>query len=76
LNWIYWNYKNIKGRNDSQAIYYTDSTNEFLKLISEIDNGKSISNFTDNEINQALESLRTSYFNQKDNLRDLLISSL
>ena len=40
LNWIYWNYRNIKGKSETQALYYAKTSNNFVQFINEIKKGK------------------------------------
>lgn len=75
LNWNYWNYKNIQGKPDTQAVYYTTSDNKFLQIVSKMSGGKKFSSFSESELNLALESLKTSNFFVKQELKVLLINS-
>lgn len=75
LNWNYWNYKNIKGVPDTQAVYYTTTDNKFLQIISKMSEGEKLSSFPESEISLALESLKTSNFFVKQELKELLINS-
>src|SRR3989338_6229106 len=73
LSWIYWNYRNLRGKSDTQAIYYAKPDNEFSKFINDIQRGKPFSSFSDREKADALEALEISNFSVKQDLKDLLI---
>ena len=73
LSWIYWNYRNLRGKSDTQAIYYAKPDNEFSKFINDIQRGKPFSSFSEREKADALEALEISNFSVKQDLKDLLI---
>jgi aryl-phospho-beta-D-glucosidase BglC (GH1 family) len=76
LGWNYWHYKNLKGYSDTQAIYYTDNNNKYLQLMYALKQGADFSSFTSEQIGTVLESLETSCFFVKQELKNLIINSL
>ncbi len=75
ISWGYWNYKNLRGKDTAQSIYYMAPGNEFLNLIDRLKAGESFSNFSEQDLQQALESLKTSNFCVKTDLKNLLEES-
>ena len=75
LNWCYYDYKNIKGLKGTWSIYYSAPDHPIAQLVQELDE-KPLSSLTENEINQALESLETHNFHERTKLKDLLIRYL
>ncbi|NOX34221.1 MAG: glycoside hydrolase family 5 protein [Deltaproteobacteria bacterium] len=73
LHWTYWNYKNLRGKPDTQAIYYSTPNNKFIRLISKIKKSKrTFSSFTKQNLREALEFLQTVNFSEKHQLKELL----
>lgn len=77
LHWTYWNYKNLKGKSDTQAIYYAPPGYKFLTLTRTLTKSKkTFLDLDDNKLKEALESLKTTYFYEKTNLKMLLTNAL
>jgi endoglucanase len=65
LSWNYWHFKNLKGKTNTQAIYYMNADNTFLKLLQ----GQAV------DESDALEALKTEYFIERTELKLLLEAS-
>jgi hypothetical protein len=75
ISWGYWNYKNFRGNDTAQSIYYLAPGNEFVDLIDRFQAGEPFSSFSEQNLQQALESLKTSEFRVKTDLKNLLTES-
>ncbi len=77
LHWSYWNYKNLRGISDSQAIYYSKKNNRFVQLTNQLQKSKrAFPTLTRQDWRKALESLRTKNYSEKQELKDLLIDCI
>ncbi len=62
LSWNYWHFKNIKGVTNTQALYFMNGDNIFLRLLQGEDVAES----------DALEALKTEYFIERSELKAFL----
>jgi hypothetical protein len=72
LSWNYYCYKNISGLDDAWGIYYTDSTSQFLQLLSAIVAGSPFFSFTQQRLDSALLSLETNNLFVHQDIKDTL----
>lgn len=74
--WTYFNFKNLKGFADTQAIFYLPSDSAFMQLSNRLASGTPFSAFSETEIQAALASIETRNCLRKQELWDLLSSRL
>ncbi len=76
LSWNYYNYKNIKGATNTQAFYYADNTNEFVQMLTSLQEGILFSSFSQQYLDFVLASIETPNLFAKQNLKNMLSNAM
>jgi|GEM_PF-2454000 len=77
LHWTYYNFKNLKGKSDTQAVFYCDPRSSIFQVYRLLESDyTSLFHLDNGELQAALFSLETEFFVAKDQLKNLLSESL